>query len=101
MLPTEQALADGDAPDDAGLTLRAGSVGLVRLAHPLREAPLVQAGEPVAAGQALLLLQVGQVLLPVTAPRAGRVRQVLVEAGAAVGYGHPLVAFDPDGHGPD
>lgn len=80
---------------EAGLMLRAGSVGRVCLAHPLREEPMVLAGDPVVAGQALLLLQLGQVLLPVTAPCAGRVRRVVAQAGAAVGYGSPLVELDP------
>lgn len=95
VLPTAQAVAAGDTAH-MPMTLRAGSVGVVRLAHPLREEALVQAGEPVAAGQPLLLLQVGQVLLPVTATRAGRVRQVLVAPGDMVGYGHPLVEIEPD-----
>ena len=72
-------------------TLRAGSVGVVLTAHPLREEPLVQPGQAVLAGQALMLLQVGQVLLPVTAPRAGRVLRLRAEAGTRVGYGSPLV----------
>ncbi|MBU3738084.1 MAG: acetyl-CoA carboxylase [Rhodoferax sp.] len=95
VLPTTQnATAVIDA-DDASLTLRAGSVGVVRLAHPLRGEPLAPAGELVTAGQTLLLLQVGQVLLPVNAPRPGRVRQVLVASGEAIGYGHPLVQIEP------
>lgn len=93
--PPVDSTLQGPSSAEAGLMLRAGSVGRVCLAHPLRDEPLVQAGDPVVAGQPLLLLQVGQVLLPVTAPCVGRVRRVVAQAGAAVGYGSPLVELDP------
>lgn len=93
-VPTE--FVDSDSAADASIeTLRAGSVGVLLIAHPMREEPLVQPGDSVAAGQALLLLQVGQVLLPVTAPCAGRVRRVLAAAGSRVGYGSALLEFEP------
>lgn len=95
--PTGSAQAGVDAQVTTVVeTLRAGSAGVVCLAHPLREQPLAQPGDAVAAGQPLLLLQVGQVLLPVTAPRAGRVLRVLTEAGSRVGWGSPLLEFESD-----
>ncbi|MFM7025699.1 MAG: biotin/lipoyl-containing protein [Limnohabitans sp.] len=94
--PTAQATPLASDTVGTRLVLRAGSVGVARLAHPLREEPLVQAGDAVSAGQPLLLLQVGQVLLPVTAPGAGRVRRLIADAGATVGYGSPLIELDLD-----
>ncbi len=93
--PPLHSNVQGPASAEAGLMLRAGSVGRVCLAHPMREELMVRAGDPVVTGQPLLLLQVGQVLLPVTAPCAGRVRRVVAQAGAAVGYGSPLLELDP------
>lgn len=70
--------------------VRAGSVGVLRLAHPGREQPLVRVGQSVAAGQPLALLQIGLVLLPVLAPRAGVVQRIVAADDAAVGYGSLL-----------
>ena len=55
-------------------------------------APFVRPATQVRAGQTLGLLQVGALLLPVTAPRAGIVGAIAgARTAAAVGYGTPLV----------
>ena len=74
--------------------VRAGSVGVVLLAHPLRTQPLVGVGQAVAAGQALALLRIGDVLLPVAAPRSGVVARIVAADGSAAGYGDPLVEIE-------
>jgi len=80
---------EGAAPAPA--VAAASSVGLFLHSHPLHAAPLVRTGEHVPAGQLLGLLQIGPLLLPVTAPLAGVVAAMLVVAGQAVGYGTALV----------
>jgi acetyl-CoA carboxylase biotin carboxyl carrier protein len=77
----------------AATTLRAGSVGVFRHAHPLHAAALAPIGEPVPAGRAVGLLQIGPLLLPVIAPVAGRVARWLADDGAAVGFGAALIEF--------
>jgi acetyl-CoA carboxylase biotin carboxyl carrier protein len=74
--------------------VRAGSVGVLLHAHPLRQAPLVQVGDVVRAGQALAVLRIGAVLLAVAAPRDGTVASILAADGATVGYGEPLVELE-------
>jgi len=74
--------------------VRSGSVGVLRLAHPLRPAPLVHVGDAVRAGQALAVLQLGAVLLSVAAPRDGVVRRILAADGSTIGYGEPLVELE-------
>jgi len=74
--------------------VRSGAVGVLRLAHPLRQAPLVQVGDTVRAGQALAVLQLGAVLLAVAAPRDGVVRRILAPDGSTIGYGEPLVELE-------
>jgi acetyl-CoA carboxylase biotin carboxyl carrier protein len=71
--------------------VRAGSVGVLLHAHPLRAEPLVNVGEKVAAGQTLALLKIGLVLLAVPAPRAGTLLRLLAADGSAVGFGTPLI----------
>ena len=95
-----------DARDDAPATstetpqadasvVTATSVGVFLHRHPLREAPLARPGANVRAGQTLGLLQIGELLLPVTAPHDSTVVGTLAVHGAAVGYGTPLLHLQP------
>lgn len=81
--------------DDAAqpVTVAASSVGVFLHRHPLREDALAPPGTMVQSGQALGLLQVGPLLLPVLAPAAGIVLELLAADGAVVGYATPLVAL--------
>lgn len=85
------AVAAPDAPAPEAAIVRAGCVGVLLHAHPLRDEPLVRVGQEVAAGQALALLKIGLVLLPVPAPRAGTVRRIVAAHATAVGFGTPLL----------
>jgi acetyl-CoA carboxylase biotin carboxyl carrier protein len=89
-----QQAAASETPASATTLVRAGSVGIVLHAHPLREETLVRPGQPVAAGQVLVLLQIGAVLLAVPAPRAGVVAGVIAANESLVGYGDPLVELE-------
>jgi acetyl-CoA carboxylase biotin carboxyl carrier protein len=63
--------------------------------HPLAATPLARIGERVGAGQTVGLLQIGPLLLPVTAPQAGIVDSIHAADGLPVGYGAPLVELHP------
>jgi 3-methylcrotonyl-CoA carboxylase alpha subunit len=54
----------------------------------------VGAGDTVAAGQPLVVLEAMKMQNPVRAPRGGRVGRVLVEAGAQVEAGAALVELE-------
>ncbi len=70
--------------------------GIVRAPGPAMVVGLsVKAGEHVAAGDRLAVLESMKMELAVTAPFSGTVRQVLVMANAQVGAGAPLVHVDP------
>jgi len=84
---------DGTAPAPA--VAAAASAGVFRDGHPLHAAPLVRIGERIAAEQIVGLLQIGPLLLPVTAPLAGVVTAVRAAAGHTVGYGTALVELQP------
>lgn len=82
------------APARPGTTVVAApTVGIVRHRHPMRDAALAPPGTQVEAGQPLALLQIGQLLVHVEAPRAGVVARLLAPDGAAAGYGDPLIEF--------
>ena len=66
-------------------------VGVVYL-QPEPGAPLfAKVGDQVSEGQTLLLVEAMKTFNPVKAPRAGKVTAVLVETGAPVEYGEPLM----------
>ena len=69
----------------------APSVGVFLHAHPQHDAPLARLGERIDAGQPVGLLQIGPLLLPVAAPRAGVLSAFLVPEGSTTGWGTPLV----------
>lgn len=89
--PGPDAPAETDASQP--VTVAASSVGVFLHCHPLREEALAPPGTTVLPGQALGLLQVGPLLLPVLAPAAGIVRELLAAHGAVVGYATPLVSL--------
>ncbi|HSW03866.1 acetyl-CoA carboxylase biotin carboxyl carrier protein subunit [Aquabacterium sp.] len=93
-LSSETASASASAPASTVLA-SAGSVGVFLHRHPLHPAPLAAVGTRVQAGQCLGLLQIGALLLPVSAPRAGIVAAHRVLHGTSVGYGTPLVELHP------
>ncbi|WP_432727455.1 biotin/lipoyl-containing protein [Variovorax sp. W6] len=57
--------------------------------------PLARIGARVEAGQAVGLMKIGPLLLPVVAPQAGIVDGIRVADGTAVGYGTPLLELHP------
>jgi len=89
--PESQAQVPGNGPQGGPTVIRAGSVGVLLHAHPLRPEPLARVGQQVAAGQALALLKIGLVLLAVPAPRSGTVSRIVAPHEARVGYGDALI----------
>ena len=54
----------------------------------------VGVGEQVAEGDTLLIIEAMKTMNHIPAPRAGTVRRILVEDGAAVEYGAPLMIIE-------
>ena len=57
-------------------------------------APFVTLGAKVAAGQTLLLIEAMKTFNQIKAPKAGTVTRILVESGAPVEYGEPLMVVE-------
>ncbi|MCF1442067.1 acetyl-CoA carboxylase [Ralstonia nicotianae] len=93
--PAPPAPAAPAAPVGAASTevVRAGSVGVFRHQHPQQTAPLAAVGASVRASQPLGLLQIGPLLLPVTAPCDAMVQDMPVPDGTVVGWGTSLVVL--------
>jgi acetyl-CoA carboxylase biotin carboxyl carrier protein len=87
--------AETAAPEAETVAVSAPGVGTFLRAHPLHDRPLAADGDAVGAGQALAVLQVGPLLLPVVAPTAAVVVEAAVEDGTLVGYGDRLLDLLP------
>ncbi|MBI4933274.1 MAG: ATP-grasp domain-containing protein [Actinobacteria bacterium] len=77
-------------PDDAG---RAGSTVAPMPGRVIRL--LVAAGDEVAAGQPLLIIEAMKMEHQVVSPTTGTVAEVFVRAGDQLDHGQPLVKVDP------
>lgn len=69
-------------------------VGVAYLAAEPGAPPFVTAGQSVAAGQTLLLIEAMKTFNQIKAPRAGVVTRILVAASEAVEYGQPLLILE-------
>jgi len=69
-------------------------VGSVYLSAEPGAKPFVSPGDAVKEGDTLLIVEAMKVMNPITAPRAGTVRQVLVVDGQPVEFDQPLVIVE-------
>lgn len=82
-------------PPATSFDIKASSLGVFLDRHPLAAHALAEVGEAVAEGDPLACLEVGALLTPVRAPRAGIVTACLAQPGTLVGYGTPLFRLQP------
>ena len=54
----------------------------------------ISVGDKVTEGQTLVIIEAMKTMNQIPAPRAGTVRRILVEDGAPVEFGAPLVILD-------
>jgi acetyl-CoA carboxylase biotin carboxyl carrier protein len=89
--------------DDGRAWVCAPIVGVFYVAPSPGAAPFVTAGDEVAAGQQVGIVEAMKTMIPVEAPVAGRVIEVLVADGCRVEYGEPLLVLEEPTHadGPD
>ncbi len=69
-------------------------VGIAYLAPEPGAAAFVTAGQSVAAGQTLLLIEAMKTFNQIKAPKAGTVGRILVASGSPVEYGEVLMILD-------
>ena len=69
-------------------------VGTVYMQAEPGSPPFVSVGAQVAEGDTLLIVEAMKTMNHIAAPRAGTVRRILVEDGAAVEYGAPLMIVE-------
>ncbi len=83
--------AEAAVGDEGGESVRSPMVGTAFLSSEPGAAPFVKPGDSVKAGDTLLIVEAMKVMNPITAPRGGVVKQLLVENGQPVEFDQPLV----------
>lgn len=98
MAPAAPAVPVG-ASDNADPASHPGAVtspmvGTVYMAAEPGAAPFATVGATVKEGDTLLIIEAMKTMNHIPAPRAGTIKRILVEDGAAVEFGAPLVILE-------
>ncbi|MBB3033137.1 acetyl-CoA carboxylase biotin carboxyl carrier protein [Alteriqipengyuania lutimaris] len=83
-----------DSGPDLANAVPSPMVGTVYLAPEPGASDFISVGDKVTEGQTLLIVEAMKVMNPITAPRAGTVRQILVDNAQPVEFDQPLVVID-------
>lgn len=78
---------------DLANAVKCPMVGTAYLLPEPGAAPFVSVGDTVKTGQTLLIIEAMKVMNPITAPRDGVIKQVMIENGQPVEYDQPLVVI--------
>lgn len=90
--PAPAAVNDDPASHPGAVT--SPMVGTVYMAPEPGAAPFVATGATVKEGDTLLIIEAMKTMNHIPAPRAGTVKRILVEDGAPVEFGAPLVIIE-------
>ena len=89
--PAAAAEAPAAAPVDA---VKSPMVGTVYLSPEPGAKPVIAPGQSVKAGDTLLIIEAMKVMNPITAPKAGKVAQILIGDAQPVEFDQPLVVIE-------
>ena len=92
--PTEKSADPAEDPADHPGAVKSPMVGTVYMQAEPGSPPFVSAGQQVSEGDTLLIIEAMKTMNHIPAPRGGTVKRILVEDGAAVEYGAPLMIIE-------
>ena len=92
--PAPTAEAPAAAGADHADALKSPMVGTAYLAAEPGSPNFVKVGDSVKQGDTLLIIEAMKTMNHIPAPRAGTVMRILIEDGAAVEYGAPLMIIE-------
>lgn len=90
--PAASAVAEDPANHPGAVT--SPMVGTVYLQPEPGAAPFVSVGDSVAEGDTLLIIEAMKTMNHIPAPKAGKIKRILVEDGVPVEFGAPLVIIE-------
>jgi acetyl-CoA carboxylase biotin carboxyl carrier protein len=86
--------AGGDDPANLPGAVTSPMVGTVYMQGEPGADPFISVGKKVSEGDTLLIVEAMKTMNHIAAPQSGTVARILVEDGAAVEYGAPLVIIE-------
>ena len=92
--PAEKAPADAEDPADHPGAVKSPMVGTVYMQAEPGAPSFVSAGQQVSEGDTLLIIEAMKTMNHIPAPRGGTVKRILVDDGATVEYGSPLMIIE-------
>ena len=93
--PAATAPAADAAPAAAAVdAIKSPMVGTVFLSPEPGAKPFIAAGQKVAVGDTLLIVEAMKVMNPIVSTKSGTVRQILVADAQPIEYDQPLVVID-------
>lgn len=91
--PAAPAAPAAEPAVDLANAVKCPMVGTAYLLPEPGAAPFVSVGDTVKTGQTLLIIEAMKVMNPITAPRDGTIKQIMIENGQPVEYDQPLVVI--------
>jgi acetyl-CoA carboxylase biotin carboxyl carrier protein len=91
--PPTAAAASAPADEISGETVKSPIVGTAFLSPEPGADPFIKVGEPVKAGDTLLIIEAMKVMNPITAPSGGVIKKILVADAQPVEFDQPLVVL--------
>jgi acetyl-CoA carboxylase biotin carboxyl carrier protein len=88
------AAAPAAAARAAGDLVKSPMVGTVYMSAQPGADAFIKVGDTVAAGQTLLIVEAMKTMNPISAPKAGKVVEILVGDAQPVEFGEPLVVIE-------
>ncbi|QFT81538.1 Biotin carboxyl carrier protein of acetyl-CoA carboxylase [Roseovarius sp. THAF27] len=92
--PASEAPAPSEDPASHPGAVTSPMVGTIYMQAEPGAPAFVAVGQQVAEGDTLLIVEAMKTMNHIPAPRAGTVKRILVEDGAAVEYGAPLMIIE-------
>ncbi len=91
--PPAQTAGEGVQVGNPAGTVTSPMVGTIYTAPEPEAKPFVSVGDSVKEGQTLLIIEAMKVMNNLPAPRAGTVKQIMVQDGQPVEYGEALLVI--------
>lgn len=92
--PATPAPAVSDDPASHPGAVTSPMVGTVYLQAEPGTAPFISVGDKVSEGQTILIVEAMKTMNQIPAPKSGKVSRILVDDGAPVEFGSPLIIIE-------